>query len=379
MVVKLRTLLAHAVLMALISIQLGAQPNPVIVPEEDAQTPEMLQVVWETEPGIEYEALSSPDLATWTTVPGFPVVAEGISQSVVVAAAAFPIFYRVDQIAEEPPSLEGFALILAGDFIMGSPLSEPGRYSDEVQHAVTLTRSFYLQTTEVTWTQWNAVREWALPRGFDLPVGRNGSMTSTEEAGGTHPVTEVSWYEVVKWLNAKSEQEGLEPCYRVEGVVFRSGKDNPTCDFTASGYRLPTEAEWEYACRAGTTTAFYNGPITNKDYSPVDPSLDLIGWYGGNTYFDSKNATLPVGGKQPNAWGLYDMSGNVYEWCWDGYWEYSADPVTDPTGKYLGNRVRRGGEYRLEAWRCRSAARASFSPSVGAFYIGFRTARTQVP
>jgi formylglycine-generating enzyme required for sulfatase activity len=269
------------------------------------------------------------------------------------------------------PIPRDFVLIPAGSFTMGSPEDEPGRSSDETQHTVTLTRAFYLQTTVVTKAQWDAVRAHGPARGYtDLPAGRNGYEG---DASGTHPVTEVNWYDAVKWLNLMSELDGLTPCYTVGGAVMQTGTATPLCNFLANGYRLPTESEWEYACRAGTTTAFYSGPITYTGSSPLDPNLDLIGWYGGN----SGSNTHPVGQKQPNAWGLYDMSGNVWEWCWDWYSTYPAT-VTDPTGPSSGSvRVCRGGGFGIYARGCRSADR-SFSPlhSQGSD-IGFRSARSE--
>jgi formylglycine-generating enzyme required for sulfatase activity len=137
-------------------------------------------------------------------------------------------------------------------------------------------------------------------------------------------------------------------------------------------YRLPTEAEWEYAARAGSTTAFYNGGITNTGSSPVDPNLDKIGWYLGN----SDSEPHPVAQKQANSWGLYDMSGNVYEWCADWYGTYPTGAVTDPTGSTTGsNRVIRGGGWYNYAQNCRSAYRGSNSPGGRNLGIGFRLVR----
>ncbi len=272
--------------------------------------------------------------------------------------------------AAEKPVPEGFVFIPAGSFLMGSPADEPGRSPDETQHLVTLTRAFYLQATEVTKAQWDAVAAQGPARGdTDLPAGRNGY---SGDPSGAHPVTEVSWSDAVKWLNLKSELEGLTPCYTVDGAVMKTGTATPTCNFLANGYRLPTEAEWEYACRAGTTTAFYSGPITYTDCT-VDPNLDRIGWYCGN----SGTNTHPVGQKQPNAWGLYDMSGNVWEWCWDWYGTYPGN-VTDPTGPSSGSvRLRRGGSWIGYAYYCRSAKREAVHPENRNSYVGFRPARNE--
>ncbi len=243
-----------------------------------------------------------------------------------------------------------FVPIPAGNFTMGSPdgtngtVAEPGRNTDETQHVVTLTQPFYMQTTEVTQGQWKAV------------MGSNPSYFST--CGDNCPVEQVSWNDIQIFLPALNS--------RGDGT-----------------YRLPTEAEWEYAARAGSTTAFANGGITNISSIPVDPNLNLIGWYDGNSavtytpnHFD--RGTHPVQGKQANAWGLYDMSGNVSEWVQDWYGSYPTTAVTDPTGPSSGDyRVFRGGSWHDIALYCRSASRKFFQPGggLGYNYFGFRLVR----
>ncbi|MFE9458594.1 formylglycine-generating enzyme family protein [Streptomyces californicus] len=161
--------------------------------------------------------------------------------------------------------------------------------------------------------------------------------------GGRLPVEGVSWWDAVRFCNALSEQTGLTPAYRI-----RAGSDAIDWDTSADGYRLPTEAEWEHACRAGTSGPRYG-------------ELDEIGWYRGN----SAERVHEVGGKRPNAWGLHDMLGNVWDWCWDVY-------DAEVYGAY---RVLRGGGWFDEHWSCRASARRRSHPSFQVDDVGFRLAR----
>jgi formylglycine-generating enzyme required for sulfatase activity len=266
-------------------------------------------------------------------------------------------------------------LIPAGTFSMGSPEDEPGRFNRESpQHTVTLTRPFHLQRTVVTWAQWTAVRAWALRHGYaDLTQGQMGSH-GDDRNSPDDPVTEVNWHDAAKWCNARSEMEGLQPVYTVDGEVYRHGEAAPDCAFTASGYRLPTEAEWEYAARAGTTTAFHTGPIIHPLSPPSDPNLDRAGWYTGN----SGRQSHPVGLKEANAWGLHDMHGGVLEWCWNWFEDYAFAARTDPTGPAAGfDRSYRGGSWSHSARACRSAYRYFYGgPEHRSNNLGFRPART---
>jgi len=233
-----------------------------------------------------------------------------------------------------------------GTFLMGSPEDELGRQSNEVQHQVTLTKGYWLGKYEVTQAQYEAVtgKNPSYFKGVDLPVER------------------VTWNNAVKfceWLTAQERAAGRLP----EGYE----------------YTLPTEAQWEYACRAGTTTAFNNGTniptMLQREDKPC-PNLDEVGWYR----FNSDETTHPVGQKQPNAWGLYDMHGNVYEWCLDSYEKnYPTTPVTDPKGDDEGsNRVIRGGSWIYYADGCRSAFRYDCGPDHRYYGIGFRVALAPV-
>jgi formylglycine-generating enzyme required for sulfatase activity len=238
------------------------------------------------------------------------------------------------------------ALIPAGTFEMGSTDADKyARGEEKPQHEVRITRPFYLGIHEVTRGQYQAV------------MGQNPSHFNGSE---DLPVEQVSWLDAVRFCNKLSEREGRKPCYLIEG-------DDVTID-GGDGYRLPTEAEWEYACRAGTTTRFSFGDDEN--------ALGLYAWYSANA--DSQ--THPVGEKQPNAFGLYDMHGNVREWCWDGYDAayYEQSPAVDPPGPSpAARRVVRGGGWIDDPWHSRSAFRYWNSPEVRHDDLGFRLARAQ--
>ncbi|MGD9547165.1 MAG: alpha/beta fold hydrolase [Candidatus Krumholzibacteriia bacterium] len=246
-----------------------------------------------------------------------------------------------------PDPVGQFLRIPAGTFIMGSPLGELGRYSDEVQHQVTLTRPFWLATTEVTEELWDSVM---------------GSGTSTSQL----PKVYVEWDEAVAFCNQLSLREGLAPAYTQSGTRW-------VWNQSTNGFRLPTEAEWEFACRSGSSTAFANGGITEVGCDN-DPNLNAMGWYCGN----SDNQRHVVGQKAANPWGLFDMHGNVWEWCWDWYGSYSTLAVTDPVGPDSGSyHVLRGGSFGAGARDCRSAAHGLNYPVSSDFGIrGFRLSRS---
>jgi formylglycine-generating enzyme required for sulfatase activity len=237
---------------------------------------------------------------------------------------------------------------------VGSPESEPFRDADEIQHLAVIPWETWISDHEVTQAEFEqvlgAARHRSHFRGADLPVEN------------------VTWYDAVEFCNALSTREGLTPAYVLQG-------DATTWNREANGYRLPTEAEWERAARAGTTTSLYNGSLTleacRDTAQQADPTLDLIGWYCGNAGI----STHPVKQKAPNAGGLYDMSGNVWEWCWD--WYSTQGVLGDPTGPVSGSqRVIRGGSWYYFARDCRSAARAPYWPNSKDDIVGFRVART---
>ena len=219
-----------------------------------------------------------------------------------------------------------FSYIKPGNFMMGTPSGEHGRQEYETRHRVTLTQGYYLQTTEVTQGQWKAV------------MGSNPSKFF----GDNCPVEQVSWDDAQSFIQKLNAREG------------------------GTHYRLPTEAEWEFACRAGSDTPYANGK-----------SLSSLGWYFANSV---RMKTHPVAGKSQNDWGLYDMHGNVEEWCQDWFFDYYSGNATNPAGPSMGSiRVIRGGSWQSTVGyvsSCRSASRSFTSPGHRSCDLGFRLART---
>ena len=274
-------------------------------------------------------AFAATDIAsaqTWCTVleeaPDAAMVTDATVRERIVASG-FPWHVRDNSSGIE------MLLIPGGTFNMGCSASNSyGCNGDETNHQVTLSKAFYLGKTEVTQAQWEA---------------KMGNNPSAFRGNANNPVETVSWNEIAGFN-------------------------------TATGLRLPNEAEWEYACRGGTTTAFHSMP-GYPNGTNVDSLLINIAWYScyGGCY------THAVARKAANAFGMYDMSGNLYEWCNDWYGDYSASNATDPTGPSVGQygvyHVLRGGAYYGDSYNCRSSFRNYFDPDYRSYQLGFRVAR----
>jgi formylglycine-generating enzyme required for sulfatase activity len=268
----------------------------------------------------------------------------------------FPVFFAVIGALLSPPGVNAqtyspdilldFVRIEGGFFIMGSPASEVSRHNDETQRQV-MVGAFYMGKNEVT------------QREYEQVMRTNPSKFS----GASLPVERVSWFDAIAYCNTRSIIEGLTPAYVIRETEI-------LWDHNADGYRLPTEAEWEYACRAGTKAAFNVG----NNITPNQANFD--GNYPYNKQFKGRYRarTLTARSFSPNDWGLYDMHGNVYEWCWDQYKSYGNAASLD--GSLSSPGVIRGGSWTSEARFLRSANRALMDHAAKTDYVGFRVARS---
>jgi sulfatase modifying factor 1 len=286
---------------------------------------------------------------------------------------------RYKVIADDNPVPAGFALIPAGPFLMGDQSSPLVGDSRELPVRTVQVSAFYMAKYEVTKELWDEVRAWGLNNGYtDLPAG-NGSDASK---GANHPVHSITRCAMVKWCNARSQKEGLTPCYTVSGAIYKAGYSAPVCNWSANGNRLPTEAEWEKAARGGAVGKNFPSGDTITHSRANYRSSDFFSHYvsptrGSHPDYDTGDDlyTSPVGSFAANGYGLYDMAGNVYEWCWDWYGSsyYSSSPESDPRGSASGPyRVLRGGSWGRSAHRTRCANRSDRAPGSSNYGLGFR-------
>ena len=328
----------------------------------------------------------SPTLVGLTVHHAFVVFDWGTG-AVTLASNAVP----VDLVTVPPIKM---SLIPSGTFVMGDHFDVGSSGDEKPLHTVTLS-SFYMDVFETTNADYAAYLNSAKTQGLisitggDVTQAGTGTpyygtnaysnyssidwngLTFTVEAGmGSHPVNTVSWYGAVAYANWRSSQDGLTPCYNLTSW---------SCDFGANGYLLPTEAEWEYAARGGNYYFQYpwgnnidgskaNYKNSGDPYGSAIPQTTPVGYYNGSQ--------IPSGGDMANGWGLYDMSGNVWEWNNDWYGAYSSSSSTNPTGPGSGlTRVARGGSSINVASSLRSAHRYNNVPGLRSYYIGFRLAR----
>jgi formylglycine-generating enzyme required for sulfatase activity len=277
------------------------------------------------------------------------------------------------------PAPAGFSLIPAGSFTMGDALDGGGD-----AHTVTVS-AFYMAQNLVTKAEWDAVRTWGLANGYADLVAGSGKASN-------HPVQRITWYQMVKWCNARSQQAGFVPVYYTndaQTTVYKTGDVNVTnaqVKWSANGYRMPTEAEWEKAARGGLSSKrFPWGDTISHSQANYYAGYGYSNDQGGGGYHPSYAAggypyTSPVGSFAANGYGLYDMAGNVLQWCWDWYGSYDPAVLTDPRGPAASgtDRVFRGGSWNDVAYGCRVAYRFSYDPSISNGIFGFRVARSSV-
>ena len=281
-------------------------------------------------------------------------------------------------------AVSAMVLIPAGSFQMGDSFNE-GDTNEIPVHAVSV-GAFYMDRFKVTKAFWDEVYQWATNHGYSFDNAGSGKAAN-------HPVHTVSWYDVVKWCNARSEKEGRVPAYytsAAQTTVYRSGQVDVQNDWVKwnAGYRLPTEAEWEKAARGGLSGKRFpwGDTITHSQanyFSDIRDSYDLSPTRGDHPTYSADGEspyTSPMGSFGANGYGLYGMAGNVWVWCWD--WHdglyYGISPGTDPKGPAFGDgstnyRVRRGGSYYREAYRCRTASRYNSRPFINYGFNGFRS------
>ena len=285
-------------------------------------------------------------------------------------------FLNTNQLVDfNPPA--GMALIPAGSFTMGDTLDGE---SNAVPTNVYVS-AFYMDVNLVSYRQWQSVYSWAMTNGYVFSVG-SGKATN-------HPVQEVDWYYAVKWSNARSQHAGLTPAYYTDTnltQVYTTGERIPYVNWTANGYRLPTEAEWEKAARGGLSEQrFPWGNTISECQANYYGATNYYSYDSGPNGFNATFATgaqpytSPVGYFAPNDYGIYDMAGNLFEWCWDWYGTpYGQPTTTNPTGPASPtsvDRVLRGGNWGGSAIVACCATRYGDTPGDAHSGIGFRCAR----
>ena len=336
---------------------------------------------------VEWASSLSGPWTNWAGAAGLDTV---IVTSNATISVSVPMFYRVRGVAKinstSTTTADGMALIPAGSFTMGDTLDGE---SDAIPTNV-MVSAFYMDTNLVSYSQWQAVYSYATNNGYSFVNAGSGEAAN-------YPVQTVNWYDVVKWSNARSQRAGLTPVYYTDAgmtQIYTNGETDAIYpNWVATGYRLPTEAEWEKAARGGLSgQRFPWGNTISESQANYYGNTNYFSYDLGPNYFNTNFVTgfypytSPVGYFAPNGYGLYDMAGNVYEWCWD--W-YAAPPYTagsaylggtNPTGAGPGSgfRVLRGGSWfndYYSAYYARCAFRGDNFPDDVNYITGFRCVR----
>jgi formylglycine-generating enzyme len=357
-----------------------AQPIQCSIATTDTNT---VFTSWNAMAGRHYHVQASATATgIWSNAFSLPETLTAISNGLgcCLPASSGSRFFRIAElsVSNVPP---GMVWIPAGSFVMGDSFSE-GHYYERPLHRVYVS-AFYLDRQEVTEALWDEVYRWGFRNGYSIGGGWG--------KGTNYPIHDLDWYDAVKWCNARSQKENRTPVYYTNAAlteVYKKDLAVVYAKWDASGYRLPTEAEWEKAARGGASGRRFSWPEedtimhSRANYKAVDGfyyPYDLSSPAGYHPTFavgDPYDYTSSVGYFAPNSYGLYDMTGNVGEWCWDVYVfePYPSDLQTDPRGLESGAfRVVRGGAWRLSSYLGRVANRGTESPTMKDHDIGFRT------
>jgi len=343
-------------------------------------------VAWKATPGKHYDIQAGAVSAgSWSNAFNPPETFTAVSNSL---GFSLPVginacFFRIAELSTNnvPP---GMALVPGGSFRMGDSFGE-GTNAELPTHIVYVS-GFYMDRYEVTKALWDTVKTWAETNGYAFDNVGAGKAPD-------HPVQSITWYDMVKWCNARSQMEGRTPAYYTDSdltAIFKTSWVEPYVKWN-TGYRLPTEAEWEKAARGGASG--HRFPWSDADTISHERANFFSYWVSGQPFYsydlsteegyhpsyhvDPEPYTAPVGSFAPNGYGIYDMAGNIWEWCWDWYKAnyYGSSPATNPTGPATGiNRLGRGGGNDDYAGYCRVASRYfAWNPATGNVLWGFRT------
>lgn len=350
----------------------SSQPSLGIVP-----TNHQFLLHWPTNyPNFSLQGITNLASTDWVPATDAVPASYGPQAAVTVSNIGRARFFRLYSTNSATPA--GMLPVPAGSFTMGNSIGDTD-ITDATPTNVYVS-TFYMATNLVTYTQWQSVYTYATNYGYGFDNPGSGKGTN-------HPVQAVDWYDALKWCNARSQQEGLAPVYYTDAglsLLYTNSQTSPFLNWAANGYRLPTEAEWEKAARGGAGGQRFpwgntiSESLANYFGNPAMYSYDS-GPYGYNPAYSSGPFpyTSPVGSFSANGYGLYDMAGNVWEWCWDWYGTPYGQPSTNnPTGPATGlYRILRGGYWNGYANSARCADRNDSGPNEGNDIVGFRCVR----